>query len=336
MSNNTKTILCVEDEKDLRENISFYLNQKGFRIIEASDGEEAYTKYIANKPDIILCDINMPKMNGHQFLEKISSDFPERKNQIPFIFLTALGQKNDFIKGLDLGADEYVIKPIDFEVLLSMINSKLAKSDFNKQFTDAKLNQFCNQVSNLLPNEIKEPLDSIIKFSSTLKKESFGAFIEPKYVDLATKIYISALKLNFQVSKALNESNIKKEAEILKDEINFNDLLNTLKSVFNQKQLSFSNNNDLLVMMGNYELLKSNLVSYLNQHIQSNAREIALDIFLDYQKNLVICISCFTSLPVICESVEQMLNLHNGKFSTIVKEEKTYHLLTFPNYLIKK
>ena len=132
----------------------------------------------------------MPKMNGHQFLEKISNDFPEKVNQIPFIFLTALGQKNDFIKGMDLGADEYVVKPIDFEVLFSMINSKIAKSEFNKQETVKKLDQFCNQVSHLLPNEIKDPLDSIIKYSATLKKESFGAFIEPKYVTLASRIYI--------------------------------------------------------------------------------------------------------------------------------------------------
>ena len=72
-----KKILCVEDEKDLRENIAFFLNKQGFKIIEAGDGEEAFKKYIDEKPSLILCDINMPKMNGHDLLLKIQSQFPE-------------------------------------------------------------------------------------------------------------------------------------------------------------------------------------------------------------------------------------------------------------------
>ena len=333
---NLKKILCVEDEKDLRDNIALYLNQKGFDIIEAANGEEAYQKYVDNRPDIILCDINMPKMNGHQLLEKLTANFPENKNDIPFIFLTALGQKNDFIKGLDLGADEYVIKPIDFDVLLSTINSKLAKSELNQEFAKNKINQFCDHVSNLLPNEVKEPLDAIIKYSATLKKESFGAFIEPKYVSLATKIYIAALKLNVQVSKSLCSDNIKKEVDNIKDTIDLNILTNELKDIFKNYKITFTEETNLPSIQGNLKMLKTSIIAYLTQHLKAEARDIILDIFLDYQKNLVISIASFTALPIVSDDLENMLTLHSGKFSTIEDDGKTNHLLTFPNYLVKQ
>ena len=332
---NLKKILCVEDEKDLRDNIALYLNQKGFDIIEAANGEEAYQKYVDNRPDIILCDINMPKMNGQQLLEKLTANFPENKNDIPFIFLTALGQKNDFIKGLDLGADEYVIKPIDFDVLLSTINSKLAKSELNQEFAKNKINQFCDQVSHLLPKEVHEPLEAIIKYSATLKKESFGAFIEPKYVELATKIYIASLKLNVQISKALCGDNIKNEVNNLKDNIDLNLLSEELKDIFKDFPIEFTLLPDLPTLQGNLVSLKSNLVAYLSQQISASAREITVNIFLDYQENLIISVSSYTSLPVVSEDLELMLQLHNGKFSIIEKEGKTHHLLSLPNYLVK-
>ncbi len=330
-----KKVLCIEDEKDLRENISFYLNQKGFDIIQASNGEDGYNKYIETKPDIILCDINMPKMNGHQFLEKISTDFPENANQVPFIFLTALGQKNDFIKGMDLGADEYVVKPIDFEVLLSLINSKIAKSDFNKQQTVKKIDQFCNQVSYLLPNEIKEPLDSIIKYSATLKKETFGAFIDPKYVNIASKIYIAALKLNTQISKTFNKDTIKKEVDNLKDIIDINEFNEHLIKIFSNQPIEFTNNAKLPLFQGNLSIFKNAIISYLTQQIKAEARDITFDIFLDYERNLVISVASFTALPIISEELESMLLLHSGRFSTIDDDGKTHHLITLPNYLLK-
>jgi DNA-binding response OmpR family regulator len=337
MTNQTqsKKILCIEDEKDLRESISFYLNQKGFEIIEAANGEDGYNKYVESKPDIILCDINMPKMNGHQFLEKISNDFPEKVNQIPFIFLTALGQKNDFIKGMDLGADEYVVKPIDFEVLLSMINSKIAKSEFNKQETVKKLDQFCNQVSHLLPNEIKEPLDSIIKYSATLKKETFGAFIEPKYVTLASRIYISALKLNTQISKTFNKETIKKEVDNLKDIIDLNDFNKELVTIFSNQPIDFVCKATLPSLQGNLNQFKNAIIDYLTQQLKAEARDIVFDIFLDYEKNLIISVASYTALPIISDSLESMLLLHSGKFSTIDDDGKTHHLITLPNYLLK-
>ena len=337
MTNQTQStkILCIEDEKDLRESIAFYLNQKGFEIVEAANGEDGYNKYVESKPDIILCDINMPKMNGHQFLKKISNDFPEKVNQIPFIFLTALGQKNDFIKGMDLGADEYVVKPIDFEILLSMINSKIAKSEFNKQETVKKLDQFCNQVSHLLPNEIKEPLDSIIKYSATLKKESFGAFIEPKYVTLASKIYISALKLNTQISKTFNKETIKKEVENLQDIIDLTDFNNELEKIFSNQPINFLCKTKLPSLQGNLSQFKNAIIGYLTQQIKADAREISFDVFLDYEKNLIISIASFTALPIISDNLESMLLLHSGKFSTIDDDGKTHHLITLPNYLLK-
>ena len=81
-------ILCVDDAKDLRENMNIILSNEGYEVIEASNGKDAYDKFANNLPDFIICDIDMPIMNGYEFLAKVHKNHQESLSNIPFIFLT--------------------------------------------------------------------------------------------------------------------------------------------------------------------------------------------------------------------------------------------------------
>jgi len=119
-------ILVVEDEDELREVIVEELNEVGHKTVEASDGREGLEKLVAEKPDLVLSDITMPKMNGYQFFRSIRENNPEH-NHTPFIFLTALSDRNDELKGLRLGVDDYLTKPIDLDLMVARVELGLRR-----------------------------------------------------------------------------------------------------------------------------------------------------------------------------------------------------------------
>lgn len=114
-------ILIVDDELILRENIAFILRKEGYEVEEAQDGQEAYEKFLKSNFDIVVSDIEMPKMKGIELLEKIS----QIDSQIIFIFITAYGSLETAIAALRLGASDYILKPIDFDELLLKIKRLL-------------------------------------------------------------------------------------------------------------------------------------------------------------------------------------------------------------------
>ncbi len=115
-------ILVVDDEKDIVEFIQYNLETQGFKVLIAFNGEEALKK-IKKKPDLIVLDIMMAKMSGYEVLKKVRSD--ERYKSIPVLFLTAKSSESDEIAGLELGADDYITKPVSIKKLVARIKSNL-------------------------------------------------------------------------------------------------------------------------------------------------------------------------------------------------------------------
>ncbi len=113
-------ILVVEDELELRESIVEELAEEGHVTVEAANGREGLATMLAEKPDLILSDITMPQMNGYQFFRAVRENYLEEAG-IPFIFLTALADRDDELKGLRLGVDDYITKPVDFDLLLARV-----------------------------------------------------------------------------------------------------------------------------------------------------------------------------------------------------------------------
>lgn len=115
-------ILVVDDEKDIVEFIQYNLETEGFKVLTAFNGEEALKK-IKKNPDLIVLDIMMPKMSGYNVLKKVRSD--EKYKGIPVLFLTAKSSESDEIAGLELGADDYITKPVSIKKLVARIKSNL-------------------------------------------------------------------------------------------------------------------------------------------------------------------------------------------------------------------
>ncbi|MCE3280711.1 MAG: transcriptional regulator, Crp/Fnr family [Bacteroidetes bacterium] len=126
-----KSILLIEDNKDVRENTAEILELAQYNVFTASNGKEGVELAIEKKPDLIICDIMMPVLDGHGVLHMLSKN--ESTSGIPFIFLTAKAERSDFRKGMEMGADDYLTKPFDDVELLNAIESRLKKNDILKK-----------------------------------------------------------------------------------------------------------------------------------------------------------------------------------------------------------
>lgn len=121
-----KKILIIEDNADIRENIAELLELSGYTIITAQDGKLGAKMALHHLPDLILCDIMMPVLDGYGVLHILSKH--KETIHIPFIFLTAKAEKSDIRKGMTLGADDYITKPFEETDLLNAIENRLRKS----------------------------------------------------------------------------------------------------------------------------------------------------------------------------------------------------------------
>lgn len=129
-------ILVIEDNNDIRENIVELLSLSGYETVEAEDGREGAKLALQELPDLILCDIMMPAIDGYGVLH-ILSKHRETYN-IPFIFLTAKAEKADMRKGMTLGADDYITKPFDETDLLTAIENRLKKFSKSHPFDNGR------------------------------------------------------------------------------------------------------------------------------------------------------------------------------------------------------
>jgi DNA-binding response OmpR family regulator len=125
MPETRKKILCIEDDRETAALIAEELTDRGYEIYIAHDGREGFGSILKNMPDLVLSDISMPVMSGFELLERLIALAP-RFSQMPFVFLTALTNRDNELKGRRLGADDYVTKPIDFDVLATIITARLA------------------------------------------------------------------------------------------------------------------------------------------------------------------------------------------------------------------
>jgi DNA-binding response OmpR family regulator len=125
MAEARKKILCIEDDRECAALIADELGERGFDAVVAHDGHEGFVAILRTMPDLALSDISIPIMSGFEVLERLNALAP-RLGHIPFVFLTALTDRDTELRARRLGADDYVTKPIDFDMLDMIINARLA------------------------------------------------------------------------------------------------------------------------------------------------------------------------------------------------------------------
>lgn len=206
-----KKVMLVEDNTDLLESMDMLLSGH-YQVIPAVDGEDALEKLQDIQPDIIVSDIMMPKLDGYQLLRR-GREMHDLKN-VPFILLTALGQDENLIEGYDLGADEYLVKPVRAQVLISRINNLLRKQEYLNKIYSTDL-----EIKTSLP--VKDPVLAMLD-SLVIKKYRFKNFSIPQ---LADDMGMSYAKLESQVKdkakltpvKYINEIKLVKAKELLEN-----------------------------------------------------------------------------------------------------------------------
>ncbi len=216
------TILVIEDTKSIREELKEILIFEGMIVFTAKNGQEGIFKAIEHLPDLILCDIMMPFKDGFEVFKEIKNI--DNLEHTPFIFLTAKSTLENTREGMILGADDYITKPFDIELLIKSIKSRLDKEKKRKKSEKKKLETLQYNISAAIPHELLTPLNGIIGLSSLLKdpdreldKEEVRYFASGVF-DSGHRLLSTLQKFIYYTDVELLLNNVEKAAS-LKEEI---------------------------------------------------------------------------------------------------------------------
>ncbi|MEG4485666.1 response regulator [Microcoleus sp. D2_18a_B4] len=185
-------ILVIEDEEAIRENILELLEAENFEGIGAINGKVGIKLAIEKIPDLILCDMMMPEVDGHGVIKALRSE--PLTATIPFIFLTAKADKVDVRTGMELGADDYITKPCTPQELLKAIAIRLEKQKTISRQSQKTLDELRTNISMSLPHELRTPLNAILGFSELILSE-YQVLEESDILEMIGQIQTSGHRL---------------------------------------------------------------------------------------------------------------------------------------------
>jgi len=200
-----KKILVIDDEEWLREMIQLALRQKGYEIAEAENG--AVGIEVAKKilPDLILCDVNMEKVDGYLTLSSLRSD--PSTAAIPFILMTGLADNAGMRHGMELGADDYLPKPFTIDALYAAVETRLKKAQQLRDEAEKKLTDLRDNISMMLPHELRTPLNGILAYGEILTTDA--ATLQPAEItEMGQIIHESGKRLERLIENFLIYSQI--------------------------------------------------------------------------------------------------------------------------------
>ena len=167
-SDHKKIILIVDDNPVIRDSVDEILTISGYTSLTAADGVEALELMASHKPDLIISDIMMPRMDGYAFFEALKD--VREWSTIPFIFLSARGEKMDIRRGYRMGADRYLVKPLEIEDLLIAVETRLERAAELERVIEQDINQTKQQLLNVFGHELRTPLSLLHGYSKILEQ----------------------------------------------------------------------------------------------------------------------------------------------------------------------
>src|SRR6266550_8034492 len=165
-----KKILVIDDEAWLREMIQMALQQRDYEVIEAENGTLGIEKARKELPDLILCDVNMGKMDGYTTLSSLRNE--AMTATIPFILMTGLADNAGMRHGMELGADDYLPKPFTIDAPYAAVDARPKNSQALRHEAEKKLADLRDNISMMLPHEMRTPLNGILAFGEILASEA--------------------------------------------------------------------------------------------------------------------------------------------------------------------
>lgn len=189
-------ILVVEDNSALRGQIVQILELEGYRVVEARNGREGLTAAQSKTPDLIVCDVSMPDMDGYQLLQSLRAS--ESAGDVPFIFLSARVARNDIRAGMELGADDYLTKPFEAAELLRAVETRLRRKAEDQTRIERRVVNEQARMLLMLPHELRTPLNGILGAAEILKLDLEASSSLPGTtvaVEMVEMIRLSSLRL---------------------------------------------------------------------------------------------------------------------------------------------
>ena len=224
-----KTILLIEDEKPLRESICEILKFEGYDVLEADNGLTAVEIALDRFPDLILCDIMLPGLNGYEVFKEIKSQ--EAMVFTPFIFLTALANESDIRTGMGLGADDYVTKPFKRDDLIRTIQARFQKleeigkkEDFTEELIS--VNQGLEDFAHFISHQLKNPLVIVNMFSQILLND-YAENLDKQGQDYIQTICTFVKRMNTMIDGLLAFSRQRK-SEIRRTNVNIGKIVKSI------------------------------------------------------------------------------------------------------------
>jgi len=261
-------ILIIEDDLPIRESVAEYLEQEGYKCILAKDGEDGISLANLDMPNLILCDIKMPGINGHQVLQALREN-PQTSN-IPFIFLSALVDKKHLREGMLLGADDYITKPFRPEELLAAVKVRLDKYKSVKK----KMDVLKESISYSLPHELKTPLVSILGYAEILI-DKFKENDDAEALEFSQAIFDSGVRLNRLIHQFLiyeKLSLISDNPEAIEDRNIVIVTPDIIKGIANSAAGKYNRASDLIMNLNEGSVrVPMNYVSVLIEELVDNA-----------------------------------------------------------------
>lgn len=163
-------ITIIDDDPDVLDTVMRVLQSEGYQVSSAANGSRGIRTVRNEIPDLILCDITMPVLDGYGVFQAVKSDL--KTNAIPFVFLTALGSRADQRKGMELGADDYLVKPFSTKELLSCVRTQINKHHSIADRYETTLRLVRKNIMYALPHELRTPLSQVIGYAGLLEMQT--------------------------------------------------------------------------------------------------------------------------------------------------------------------
>ncbi len=202
VDNKTKKLLLVDDDPNLILLVQDYLEFQGYEVTTADNGQDALEILQHQVPDLIICDIMMPEMDGYELVERVRQD--SRISWVPVLFLSAKGQTTDRVKGLNTGADIYLVKPFEPEELVAQVESSLKQAQRLMERSSGGAPQHSEQ--------IQVPADVTLTRTETKVVQFVAQGLANR--EIAEKLNVSQRTVESHVSNMLNKTRLHNRTEL--------------------------------------------------------------------------------------------------------------------------
>lgn len=252
-----KKILVIEDTQNVRENICEILETENYEVFAAENGQSGIEMSKNIQPDLVLCDIMMPGMDGYEVLSEMRKVVVTAT--VPFIFLTAKNTRENQRLGMELGADDYITKPFTVDELLKSVTTRLKRAEEFKVESEKKLNELTKNLGAPITQVIAEPLRAILGFSKMLMTE-YNSMEKFEMAEFNSLIYKAGMQLNTVVKKSFTYYQLqslafdKESLKKLQGE-KTSDIKTLTENIVQEMGLNSKRQDDLMVSIENANLL---------------------------------------------------------------------------------